>query len=316
MAVVDRVDRLWYRSRAELNAEASAVARAVDDYLLEESNGLNVPDPKVGKAVAAIADTADAEVLRLRDGLKGLLRASPFTWRLISAQNCHLYERRRTKDLKLGPNRTKTVTAKEEHPVNRWLRTLSDDVVMAFIREHPQWLRNAAVADRICQWRIDLLSNDPTKRESARQLLEHLAGRSDGRRGRPSTGPRFPARDLGGAVEEVEAQQRIKRETWLRVREEMGAKISLLKLGEVFWQRVHGWDLDSSKEWGLALTRDQAVMHLGRHLVIITQRSGDEIRWVAIDDDGWPRASAVAWLAARWKVSKGWVLKKLAHREK
>lgn len=132
MAPRGSFDALWSLDTTKLRPESEAVTRAVDDYLASERKGLNVPDP---------------EVLLLRDGLQGAIRAAPFTWRLISAQNCHRYDRRRTKDVRVGPDRTKTVTAKEEHPVNRWFRTLSDEVVMAFIREHPQWLRNAAVAD-------------------------------------------------------------------------------------------------------------------------------------------------------------------------
>ena len=101
---------------------------------------------------------------------------------------------------------------------------------------------------------------------------------------------------------------------WLRVRGTSNAK-TLLRLGEVFWQRVHGWDTDTIKALGrnLALTPDQVVMHLGQLLVIVRDSKNDKSRWVTIDDEGWPRASTVAYLAARWKVERGWILK---HRPK
>lgn len=305
-------DPLWYLDQAKLRPEAEALVGAVDDYLLSERKGLNVPDPEVEEAVAAIADDADPELLRLRDGLTGSLRASAFTWRQISAQNCHRYDRRRTKDVKLGPNRTKTVTAKEEHPVNAWIRALSDAVVMALIREHPQWLRNAGVADRICKWRIDLLADDPKISEPARGLLEQLAGRGFGRRGRPNRGPRFPRRDLWNAVVVTEARQRVHHETWLRVRAEADDNTGLLRLGSVFWWRAHGWTEETLKPFGRdfgTLTDDQIMMHLGQHLVIVRDTKNDRSRWVVIDDEGWPRASAIALLASRWKVERGWILK-------
>ena len=304
-------DALWYLDKTKLRPEAEAVARAVDDYLLSEKKGLNVPEPEVEEAIAEIVDDADPELLRLRDGLTGSVRASRFTWRQISAQNCHRYERRKTKDIKLGPNRTKTVTAKEEHPINRWIRALPDDVAMALIREHPQWLRNAAVADRICKWRIDILGDDSTAKEAAKRFLEQLAGGGHGRRGRPTIGPKYPARDLWNAVKTVEANRLTDRKVWLRVREEAGARLGLLALGKVFWWRVNGWDANSIRASGrdLDLTDDQAVMHLGRLLVIVRDTKNDRGRWVTIDDEGWPRASAIALLSARWKVEKGWILK-------
>jgi hypothetical protein len=310
------VDTLWYLDKTRLRPEAEAVAEAVESYLLSERKGLNVPEREVEEAVAGIADDADPELLLLRYGLTGPLRASSFTWRLISANNCHRFDRRREKDIRLGKGRTKTVTGKEEHPVSRWIRTLADDVVMALIREHPLWLRNAAVADRICKWRIDLLGDDLVARESARQLLEYLAGGGHGRRGRPSIGPRFPARDLWTSVKAVEAHRRAERQTWLRVREGARANATLLRLGEAFWQRVHGWDPDSIKALGrnaFTLTNEQVVMHLGHLLVIVRDPKNTPGRWVAIDDEGWPRASTIALLAARWKVEKGWILK---HRPK
>jgi hypothetical protein len=273
---------------------------------------VNVLEPEVEEAVACIADDADPELLRLRDGLAGSLNASSFTWRQIAAMNCHRFDRKREKNVPLGAGRTKTVTAKEEHPVNRWIRTLSGDVVLAMVRESPLWLRNGAVADRICRWCIDLVGHDPTASKAARQFLERLAGGGHGRRGRPTIGPRFPARDLWGAVEAVEAQRRAERDTWLLVRREASAKTTLLSLGEVFWRRVHGWDSATIK--GLErhlpnLTKDQVVMHLAQHLVIVRDTKNDPSRWVVIDDKGWPRASAIALLAARWDVEKGWILK-------
>jgi hypothetical protein len=166
------------------------------------------------------------------------------------------------------------------------------------------------VADRVCQWRLALVNGD-----GAGAYLAQLAG-ATARAGRPAAGPRFPAASIRGALEAVEAERRAEAETWRTVRGALGGKATLLDVGAAWWRRVHGWDSDvmtaweRERGWSLPeLTKDQLVMHLGGHLVVVRDVNDDRSRWVTIDDDGWPRGAAVALLAARWKVSKGWVVK-------
>jgi len=298
-----------------LTAEAAAISAAAEAYLRSERRGFNMPEPEVEAAVRAIPDDAPVWLQTLAGRGITNIRASAIAWRHIAAGNCHSFEREKYEDRPVDENTTKTIKVEDEDAINTWIRTQPDAVVMALIRENALWLRNAAVADRICRWRLQTLDGDTVAQAFLRQLAGHQS-----RKGHPQAGPRFPSLQLRQAIEAVEADRGTERELWLKVREESDAKATLLGIGETWWWRKHGWDAARVAWWkdngrrSLKLTGDQAVMHLGRHLVIVRDTNDD--RWVVIDDEGWPRAVAVALLAARWKVSKGWVLKKLAVREK
>lgn len=321
---------LWYRDKATLAPDAARLEKAVEEYLRSERNGLNVPEPDVEDAVRAIPAEAPFELRMLAgtdpdDGV----RAAPITCRHMAAWNCERFDRKRTESRPLSPEEAQErgldpsgdswadFTVAEEHPVTSWIRTLSDSVVIALIRENPYWLRNAAIADRIFRWRRDLLDgSNLAAHQVAKACLDQLAGHSV-RRGRPSVGPQFSAEALREAFETVEARMRQDREAWLAVREEHSDKASLLTIGAAFLRRCPGWDSPEAEQWQSQagyrvlgnLTPDQTVQHLARHLLIVHDTNDDKGRWVVIDDDGWPRAAAVALLAARWKTSKGWVLK-------
>ncbi len=306
------VDRLWYGDKTQLNADAEAIAKAAEEYLLSEARGLGVPEPEVEEAVRSISDDASPWLQSLAGRDVGPVRASAITWRHIAAQNCHQFERARYEDRPVGDDgrTTKSVKVSDEDDVNAWIRKQSDAVVMGLIRENALWLRNAAVADRICQWRLDMSP-----------YLRELAGLKAGKgRGRPEAGPRFPSGMLHEAFLTIEREHQHQRNLWCAVREGAGSA-PLLELGAEWWRQLHGWDRVTVAAWerkaGSALfqlTPEQAVKHLASHLVIVRDANDDRTRWVTIDDNGWPRAAAVALCAARCRVSKGWLLKRI--REK
>jgi hypothetical protein len=200
-----------------------------------------------------------------------------------------------------------------------WIREQSDTFVVALIREHPMWLRNPAVADRVSLWRYKMVSEDD---EAASRWLKHIASRYvlTGSRGRPTRGPRHPVEVLRITMDAVLKQRRRERDVWLTARQGIDSS-SLLEVGQAFWRQLNGWTREhvsrSGRRWAIpSLEREPLIQHLSRNLVIVRDTSDDETRWVVIDDDGWPRAAAVSLLAARWKVSKGWVLKKAVSRER
>jgi hypothetical protein len=268
-------DRLWYRRRGVMHPWAAHVACAGEDYLRSERTSLNVPAPEVEEQVQALATGAAPALQWLRT----------IEWRHVCAINCDRFD--------------------SEHPITNWIRTLSDSAVMALIRENSYWLRNAALADRICRRRLDLLTGDDTARAFLGQLLSP-GSRPSGRH-RPTSGPQFAPSMLCAALEMAQAQARADQVLWGGVREAATDHATWREVGAAFLRRVDGGDAP----YVLRLTSRQVISHLGRHLVIVRPANEDRTRWVCIDDPGWPRASAVALLAARWKVSKGWMLKKL-----
>jgi hypothetical protein len=194
------------------------------------------------------------------------------------------------------------------HPVTRWIGMLSDPVVMALIRENAYWLRNGAVTDRICRRRLELLTGDATARAFLGQLLS--ASPQPSKRHRPTSGPRFASSILREALETAEAQAREDQALWRRVREAGPDSVTLGEVGEAFLRRQYGRDAPDAPR----STPAQVTKHLGRHRVLVRPVNDDRTRWVCIDDPGWPRASVVALVAARWRVSKGWMLKKVMRR--
>jgi hypothetical protein len=314
-------DRLWY-DRRELTPTARAVLAATDAYLQEQRRGLNLPDPAVEAAVAAIPEDAPPEVLRLA-GIGGGIRAAGITWRHIEAQNAHRnHHRERQEDRRLSPEEARahgldpngehsmTVMVADADPVTAWLQGQSDAVVLGLISENPLWLRSPAIADRVCRWRCQLLASDLPAWESARANLDQLAGRR-GARGRPAAGPAAAPADIRAAVTRVEAQNRAERETWGRVREELPDGAALTEVGRAWLLRL--WDWDAHPRLREQKIRPEHVTaHLVRHLVIVGTSRGTTRRWIVIDDNGWPRVAAVALLAARWDVSPAWVLKRLS----
>ena len=232
-------------------------------------------------------------------------------WRHMVAEHCHLFERRRVESRPIPgePDKTIDVEAAPEHPVNTWLRSLSDSVIMGLIRENPHWLRNAAVADRICARRFALLKGNADARKLLRQLtISSVVGAA---RGRPS-GPRAAAPARQGAMSRYEKEARGTRAAWLGLRAD-NPGVGLIELGRRTLRRLDGWDSPEVEEWSARrrfdpyrkLTEPQLLMHLGQLLLVVKDR--DDKDYVVIDEEAWPRAEALALLSARWQVSRRWI---------
>lgn len=236
-----------------------------------------------------------------------------FHYRHGVAESSHGFERRR---LESKDDQSIAVEVRPEHHINIWIASLSDAVVLALIRENPHWLRNAAVADRLCAWRQDLARGDRRKAE-ARALLKQLAEPTApaARRGaRPYS--RVAAEARREVIDSIEADARKIRSEWLHIRAN-NPEAELAALGALFLRRLNGWAApdpsiyspESKVARGATLDpqwdEPQLLWRLAEQLLIVKDR--DNKNYVVIDEGTWPRSRALALVSERWRVSKRWL---------
>jgi hypothetical protein len=303
-------DPLWYYKHRDgfLPFAVRLIAACEKQLAFEAEIFHTLPEPEVEEATQLIPDDPNADAWDEMQMFRGILA------RHGVATACHTYPRRRMGDVPVEgrSDMTKTVELEPEHPVNAWLRSVSDEVILGLIRENPLWLRSPAIADRLAQHRERLNRGD----RNSRRFLQRLASPSPvPGRGRPS-GPRIvsAASVRQWALSNYERQARDVRTVWLTLRAE-NPDDRLGDLGRRFVQHLKGWrDPEALERWTKRmrrpppfseLTEPQLLRHFADALPIVKDR--DDKNYVRIDEDTWPRARSLALLAARWRVSKRWL---------